>query len=40
LSDAIVRKDKCVNAARLKKDIDAARKCTAELEQWRKENNK
>ena len=40
LRDALVKKDKCVNAARLKKDIDAERKCTAELEQWRKENNK
>ena len=40
LSDALVKKDKCVRAARLKKDIDAERKCVAELEQWRKENNK
>jgi hypothetical protein len=26
----LVQKDKCVNAARLKKDVDAARKCTVQ----------
>jgi hypothetical protein len=40
LVDAISKKNACVRAARLKKDIDSERKCVAELEKWRKENNK
>lgn len=40
LVEAISKKNACIRAARVKKDIDAERKCVAELEQWRKENNK
>ena len=40
LMDALDKKNKCVRAARLKKDVAAADKCDADLEQWRKENNK
>ncbi len=40
LVEAISKNNACVRAARLKKDVAAADKCDAELEQWRKENNK
>jgi hypothetical protein len=40
LVDAISKNNACIRAARVKKDIDAERKCNTELEQWRKENNK
>jgi hypothetical protein len=40
LSDKIGEKQVCEREALAKKDFAAANKCQADLDQWRKENNK